>query len=260
MTSVHEHKAQAGKPAIDRAMVLAAGLGTRMRPITDTLPKPLVPVAGKPLIDYALGALATAGVATAIVNVHHHAELLVAHLASVKTPRIVISDETGQLLDSGGGIVKALPLLGNTPFFVLNADTFWLDAEGPPDDALTRMRRAFDPSSMDILMLVAAPNEATGYDGACDFEMMSPGRLKRYGGTGQNPVIYAGALILHPRILKAMPSGPFSLNRCFDHAMQSDRLRAIRLNGHWLTVGTPDAIGAAEDAMRLWTKTRQRTA
>src|SRR4051812_14169346 len=148
---------------IDRAMVLAAGLGTRMRPLTDTLPKPLVPVAGKALIDHVLDRLADAGVTTAVVNVHHMADAIEKHLKGRIRPKIEISDERGALLDTGGGVVKALKLLGDQPFFHINSDTIWIEGVTPN---LGRLARMFDPAEMDAVMLLAATAASIGYEGA----------------------------------------------------------------------------------------------
>ena len=232
---------------IKSAMILAAGLGTRMRPITETLPKPLVEVAGKPLIAYGLEAIVRAGVSHMVVNVHYLAPLLVYWLSTWSGADIQISDETSELLDSGGGIVKALPMLGNEPFLVLNADTFWLEEPDSATDNLTQMKDRFDPESMDILLMTARLDQATGHTGAGDFVMSENGRLARFKGTGE-PVIYAGAIILHPRIFDDITEKRFSLNRCFDAAASAGRLFGMAMQGHWLTVGTPEAIGEAEAA------------
>jgi len=232
---------------IKTAMILAAGLGTRMRPITDTLPKPLVQVAGKPLIAYGLEALERAGVTHLVANVHYLAPLLVGWLSEQFGVSIEISDETAQLLDSGGGIVKALPSLGSDPFLVLNADTFWLEEPGSDIDNLSLMKDRFDPESMDILLMTARLDQATGHTGAGDFILSEDGRLTRYKGTG-DPVIYAGAIVLHPRIFKGITDPKFSLNRCFDAAERQGRLFGLPMRGHWLTVGTPEGIGEAEAA------------
>ncbi len=178
------------------AMVLAAGLGKRMRPITDTIPKPLVPVAGRTLLDWGLDSLAGAGVAKAVVNVHYFPEQIAAHVASREAPKVVISDESGGLLDSAGGIVKALPELGTEPFYILNADTFWID-RGPPN--LARLALAWDPAKMDILLMLADPNSATGHTGSTDFLLNGTGALRRSGGDPSG-LIYAGAAIVNPRI------------------------------------------------------------
>ena len=232
---------------ITSAMILAAGLGTRMRPITDTIPKPLVEVAGKPLIAYGLEALDRLGVSSVVVNVHYLAPMLVDYLAARPGAGILISDETSELLDSGGGIVKALPMLGSDPFLVLNADTFWIEDPDAGNDNLSQMRNRFDPESMDILLMTARSDQATGHTGSGDFTMDTDGRLHRYRGAGE-PVIYAGAIILHPRIFEGISERKFSLNRCFDQAASAGRLFGASMQGHWLTVGTPEAIGEAEAA------------
>ena len=229
-------------------MILAAGLGTRMRPITETLPKPLVEVAGKPLIAYGLEALDRLGVARVVANVHYLAPMMTEWLKAWPGAEILISDETAELLDSGGGVSKALPLLGPDPFLILNADTFWIEDPEAGRDNLTLMKDRFDSESMDILLMTARPGQATGHTGAGDFTMDRDGRLHRYIGAGE-PVIYAGAIILHPRIFDGITEPKFSLNRCFDRAAAAGRLFGAPMQGHWLTVGTPEAIGEAEAAM-----------
>ncbi|MDP3898500.1 MAG: nucleotidyltransferase family protein [Mesorhizobium sp.] len=226
-------------------MVLAAGLGKRMRPITDTLPKPLVRIAGKALIDRGLDSLAGAGVERAIVNVHYLPDMLIAHLAGWTSPEIVVSDERDALLDSGGGIVRALPLLGPAPFYILNADTFWIDAG---QNNLARLALEWDDARMDILLMLARLDQATGHSGGIDFVVAPDGRLARAQGAGPG-VIYAGAAIAHPRIFAAAPAGPHSLNREFDAALAAGRLHGMVLDGVWITVGTPDAIAPAEAAV-----------
>lgn len=227
------------------AMVLAAGLGRRMRPITDIMPKPLVRVAGRPLLDWSLDSLAAAGVRKAVVNVHHFAEQIVAHVAARKAPSVVISDERDVLLDSGGGIVKALPELGRRPFYILNADTFWLEA-GEPN--LSRLANAWDAARMDVLLMLADPQFATGHSGGTDFLLDREGRLGRSQGDPRG-LIYAGAAIADPRIFAAAPQGSVALNRYFDQAIAAGRLFGTRMTGHWITVGTPDAIPLAEAAI-----------
>jgi MurNAc alpha-1-phosphate uridylyltransferase len=226
------------------AMVLAAGLGRRMRPLTETLPKPLVPVAGRPLIDHILDALADAGVEEAVVNVHYLADLLQRHVKGRTSPQIVISDERELLLDSGGGVKRALPELGRGPFFILNSDSFWIDG---PRSNLLRMAEAFDPARMDILMLVASTAASTGYDGIGDFAMDPFGLLRRRREREVVPFVYAGVLIVRPELFDGTPDGPFSLNLLFDRASAAGRLHGLRLDGLWLHVGTPDAIGLAEE-------------
>ncbi|MDS1137008.1 nucleotidyltransferase family protein [Nitratireductor indicus] len=225
-----------------KAMVLAAGLGKRMRPITETLPKPLVRVAGRTLIDWALDTLEKAGVGTAIVNVHYLADQMEAHLKSRQKPHVVISDERDGLMDSAGGVIKALPKLGAAPFFIVNADTFWLD-RGTPN--LERLALAWDGETMDILLMVADFEQATGHSGSVDFLMDADGRLTR-AKKGDTGVIYAGAIILDPRIFAGAGSGPQSLNAYFDAAASKGRLFGMKMGGDWITVGTPDAIAPAE--------------
>jgi MurNAc alpha-1-phosphate uridylyltransferase len=227
------------------AMVLAAGLGKRMRPITDTLPKPLVGIAGRTLLDRGLDSLAAAGVETAVVNVHYLPDRIVEHVASRRHPRILISDERDRLLDSAGGIVKALPLLGAEPFYILNADTFWID-RGTPN--LARLALEWDEARMDILLMLSDLDSATGHSGGTDFLVDADGRLARAAGDPSG-LIYAGAAIVHPRLFAGAEAAPHSLNRYFDAAIAGGRLFGMRLDGDWITVGTPDAIPAAEAAV-----------
>ncbi len=234
------------------AMILAAGLGMRMRPITETIPKPLVRVGGKPMIDYALESLERQGVDRVVVNVHHLPDQIIDHLEARPGIGTLISDETEELLDSGGGLVKALPLLGAGAFFVLNADTFWLEPDFALRGNLAVLSDAWDPVNMDILLLTANPDQAVGYGPGGDFVRDENGRLSRHDGFSNQPVIYAGAAIVHPRILEDAPSGPFSLNRCFDEVIATGRLFGAPMHGLWLTVGTPEAIGEAESAMRAF--------
>jgi MurNAc alpha-1-phosphate uridylyltransferase len=229
------------------AMVLAAGRGERMRPLTDTLPKPLVVVAGKPLLDHVLDRLAAAGVERAVVNVHYLADLIENHLAGRKAPRIVISDERAQLLDTGGGVVMALPALGRAPFFHINSDTIWIDSVKPN---LERLAEVFDPATMDALLLLAPSTESIGDSGRGDFVMMPDRRLRRRGEREVAPFVYAGAAILRPELFDGAPKGPFSLTRLFDRAAEAGRLHGLRLDGLWMHVGTPEAIADAEAAIR----------
>jgi MurNAc alpha-1-phosphate uridylyltransferase len=227
-------------------MVLAAGMGVRMRPLTDRIPKPLVPVAGKPLLDHVLDRLAGVGVETAVVNVHHLAGQIEHHLAGRQAPAIVISDEREVLLDTGGGVVKALPILGKTPFFHLNADTIWIDGVKPN---LLRLASAFDPNRMDALLLLAATSGSVGYGGRGDFTMAPDGRLMRRPERDVAPFVYAGVAILDPALFSTAPPGAFSLNLLFDRAIETGRLHGLRLDGVWMHVGTPEAIVAAETAI-----------
>jgi MurNAc alpha-1-phosphate uridylyltransferase len=229
-----------------RAMVLAAGLGTRMRPLTDALPKPLVPVAGKPLLDHVLDRLADVGVTTAVVNVHYMADAIEAHLKGRARPNIVISDERGELLDTGGGVVKALEALGDAPFFHVNSDTVWIEGVMPN---LSRLAAQFDPGLMDAALLVAATATSIGYEGRGDFAMMPDGRLRRRAEREVVPFVYAGAAILSPKMFVDAPAGTFSLNKLFDRSLEAGRLFGLRLEGTWMHVGTPAAIKAAEAAI-----------
>lgn len=229
-----------------RAMVLAAGLGKRMRPITETLPKPLVPVAGKPLIDYALDRLDTAGVEAVVVNVHYLADKVESHLAGHASPAITFSDERDALLETGGGIKRALPHLGEEPFLLLNSDSFWIEGARPNLDIL--MDR-WDETRMDALLLLASTVNSVGYDGTGDFDMDSDGRLSRRTDHDVTPFVYSGVAMLHPRLFTDAPDGAFSLNVLFDKAIEADRLFGVRMDGIWLHVGTPEAIGEAEEAI-----------
>jgi MurNAc alpha-1-phosphate uridylyltransferase len=223
-------------------MVLAAGLGMRMRPLTLTTPKPLIPVAGRPLIDHILDPLAEAGIETVVVNVHYLADQVEKHMAARAKPKVLISDERDRLLDNGGGVKKALPLLGAKPFFVLNSDSFWIDGPRPN---LLRMREAFDPERMDLLMLVAASSTASGYEGIGDYLMDPAGRLTRRAERQVVPFVYAGVIIIKPELFADTPD-VFSLNLLFDRAQAAGRLHGVRLDGQWLHVGTPDAVALAE--------------
>jgi MurNAc alpha-1-phosphate uridylyltransferase len=227
----------------ETAMVFAAGLGTRMRPLTDHLPKPLVKVAGKPMIDHVLDRFDAAGLATAIVNVHYLADQIEAHLASRLRPSIIVSDERERLLDQGGGIRKVLPLLGTAPFFLANTDAFWLDG---PSDNLRRLAEAWDPTAMDVLLLVAATTTSVGVDWAGDFLMSPDGRLSRRKETEVAPFVYTGVGIIKPQLFAAETRDVFRLAPFFFEAAERGRLHGRRLDGLWLHVGTPQAIEEAE--------------
>ena len=229
-----------------RAMVLAAGLGTRMHPLTDRMPKPLVAVAGKPLIDHVLDRLAEAGVEYAVVNVHHFAEQIEKHLASRTKPKIVISDERGSLLGTGGGVVKALSHLGDAPFFHINSDTIWIDSVKPN---LARLAAAFDAVAMDALLLLAPSTGSIGYAGRGDYAMAADRRLRRRAEREVAPFVFAGAAILSPALFVGAPTGEFRLTQLFDRAAAAGRLHGLRLEGLWMHVGTPEAITEAEQAI-----------
>jgi MurNAc alpha-1-phosphate uridylyltransferase len=228
------------------AIVLAAGLGTRMRPYNGHLPKPMVAVGGKPLIDYGLDRLADAGVERVVVNVHHLADTVERHLASRQRPRIVISDERTELLGTGGGIVKALPDLGDAPFYLVNSDTLWIDGVKPN---FARLAEAFDVDTMDALLLLAPASDSLGYSGPGDYAMLPDGRLRRRAEGEAVPFIYAGAAILAPALFAEAPPGAFALTRMFDRAGPAGRLFGLGLEGVWMHVGTPEAVAAAEAAL-----------
>jgi MurNAc alpha-1-phosphate uridylyltransferase len=228
------------------AIVLAAGLGTRMRPYNGHVPKPLVTVGGRSLIDYGLDRLAEAGVERAVVNVHHLADAVEGHLAARKRPRIIISDERENLLGTGGGIAKALPQLGETPFFLVNSDTLWLDGIRPN---FARLAENFDASAMDALLLLAPSVGSLGYQGRGDYSMLADGRLRERGEQEVAPFIYAGAAILSRALFANAPQGAFALTRLFDRAAAAGRLFGLRLDGVWMHVGTPEAVVAAEAAL-----------
>ena len=228
------------------AIVLAAGLGTRMRLYNGQIPKPLVSIGGKSLIDYGLDRLAAAGVERAVVNVHHLADAVERHLAPRRKPHIVISDERDQLLGTGGGIAKALPQLGDAPFFLINSDTFWLDGVKPN---FARLADAFDERTMDALLLLTPTTAGIGYEGRGDYAMLPDGRLRRRAEQELAPFIYAGAAMLAPALFAAAPTGAFALTVLFDRAGQNGRLFGLPLEGVWMHVGTPAAVAAAEAAL-----------
>jgi MurNAc alpha-1-phosphate uridylyltransferase len=226
-----------------RAMVLAAGLGNHMRPLTAATPKPLIEVGGQALIDRVLDRLEQAGVETAVVNVHYLPQLMRVHLARRQKPGIVISDESEGLLDTGGGIRKALPLLGEAPFFAINADASWIEGARPNLDWL---RKSWREEEMDALLMVASTVRSVGYDGRGDFRMDPTGRLMRRAEREVAPFAYAGAAIFHPRLFAQAPAGAFSLGQLFDRAMEDNRLYGVRMDGLWIRVGAPEAIAEAE--------------
>ncbi len=235
-----------GAPRPTTAMVLAAGLGKRMRPITTTTPKPLVEVGGRALIDYALDRLMQAGIKRAVVNVHYLADLVEAHVSRRAAPAIVISDERERLLETGGGLKKALPLLGDAPFLTLNSDSLWI--EGPRPN-LPRLLDAWDPERMDVLLLLAPIATSLGYDGAGDFSMDTQGRLRRRRDREVTPFVYAGVSVMKPELLADTPDGAFSANLLYDRALVDNRLYGLRLDGQWLHVGDPSALQAAEERL-----------
>lgn len=231
---------------ITAAMIMGAGLGIRMRPLTDDRPKPLVTVGGKTLIDHAIDRLVAAGVLRVVVNLHYKADMLRRHLAKRHDVEIVFSDETDRLLDTGGGVVKAMPYLGNAPFFVVNSDSIWIE-KGTP--ALTAMMAAWDERRMDGLLLLADIATAIGYDGNGDFVLQSDGRLLRARDNPGAAYGYLGVQIVHPRLFEGAPAGAFSTNLMWDRAIAKTRLSGTVLDGKWIHVGTPEAQGEAEAAL-----------
>lgn len=236
------------KLASDTAMVMAAGLGKRMRPLTASQPKPLVRVAGKPLIDHALDRLAEAGVSNAVVNVHYLADAIEAHLKERTQPRVRISDERELLLETGGGMLKAhgASLLPD-PFFCLNADNIWLDG---PVDAFHDLTKRWDPGVMDALLLVVPHARAVNFSGPGDFHMDAQGRLSRRQTGRIAPFIYTGIQLVSHRLLRDAPEGKFSTNVLWSRAIEEGRLYGLSFTGQWFEVGTPDAIKPTEDALR----------
>jgi N-acetyl-alpha-D-muramate 1-phosphate uridylyltransferase len=230
------------------AMVFAAGLGSRMRPITESLPKPLVKVAGKTLIDHCLDRFAEAGVARAIVNVHWLADQIEAHLAPRADPEIIISDERALLLDQGGGIKRALDLIGDAPFFLCNTDAFWI--EGPRSN-LQRLAASFDPERMDAALLVASSAGAVGVDWPGDFSFAADGRLRPRDDRHVAPFVYTGVGIIKPELFAGELPKVFRLAPFFFEAARKGRLYGERLDGLWLHVGCPEAIAEAEKAIEL---------
>ena len=230
----------------DTAMVFAAGLGKRMRPVTDTIPKPLVPIAGRTMIDHTLDRLAQCGVRRAIVNVHYLADQIEAHLGGRTEPDIILSDERDLLLDQAGGIRRALARLGPNPFLICNTDALWI--EGPRSN-LRRLAAHWDPERMDILLLVAAAATSVGVDWPGDFTMSADGRLQRRTERTVAPFVYAGIGIVKPALFADLPEAPVRLAPFFFRAAEQGRLFGCRLEGVWLHVGTPEAIAEAEAAV-----------
>lgn len=231
---------------IEQAMILAAGLGTRMRPITATIPKPLVEVHGKALLDHALDALENGGVKNAAVNVHYLADQIERHVENRLIPEIKISDERRALLDSGGGVKRAIRDFKSGPFFILNADSFWLDND---QSTIKAMADVWDSEEMDMMLLLSNKQQAVGFDGAGDFHMDESQKLTRRGEAVTAPYIYAGAIIAKAEAFHAIQEEMFSLNQLFDEAIANERLFGFALDGLWLHVGTPQSISEAEQAI-----------
>ena len=232
---------------ITAAMIMGAGLGSRMRPLTDDRPKPLVTVGGKTLIDHSIDRLVDAGVTRIVVNLHYKGEMLRAHLGRRRDAEIIFSDETDRLLDTGGGVVKALPLFGDAPFYVLNSDSIWVEG---PAAALPAMSEHWDPARMDGLLLLADMQTAMGYEGKGDFVLKAQGQVLRARDHAGAAYAYPGVQIAHPRLFADAPEGPFSTNLMWDRAITRGRLFGTVLDGVWIHVGTPEAREEAEAYLR----------
>ncbi len=232
---------------IDTAMVLAAGHGTRMRPITETRPKALVEVGGKPLIDHALDRLKAAGIARIVVNIHAFADMMRAHLERRDDLDIIISDESDKLLETGGAIKRALPLLGNKPILTHNCDSMWVEGMGTN---IPRLIDAWDPETMDALLMVAVTANIVGDVGRGDFLMAADGRLERREARSVAPFMYTGVQIIDPKLYRDMPGEHFSTNKVWDGCLERGRLFGLRLDGVWMHVGTPAALEDAEQFLR----------
>jgi N-acetyl-alpha-D-muramate 1-phosphate uridylyltransferase len=226
------------------AMVLAAGLGTRLRPVTETIPKPLVEINGRSLIDHAIDRLASVGIERVVVNIHYKAAMLAEHLGRRDHPRIELSREA-ELLDTGGGVAQALPLLGES-FFVVNGDVFWLDGK---DAALLRLAGAFDPAGTDAVLLLQRTVTAVGYEGSGDYFLDPLGTPRRRREREVAPYLFAGIQLLHRRLFDTAPGRVFSLVQLFDRAEEAGRLRAIVHDGEWYHVGSPEGLAATRERL-----------
>jgi len=245
------------QPPIDAAMLLAAGFGKRMRPLTDDRPKPLIEVCGKPLIDWAAQRLRAGGVARLVVNAHYLAEQIAAHFSDADD--VILSPEP-EILETGGGVTKALPLLtegrADAPFFVVNADALWLDGQEP---AVDRLKTAWNDAAMDALLLLHPTVAVDDYQGAGDYHLDPDGRARRRAEGEIAPFLFAGLQIISPRLFADAPTGPFSLNRLYDRAQEAGRLAALVHDGEWYHVGTPAALAATQEVIaRGHTKTNTR--
>ncbi|MEP3198816.1 MAG: nucleotidyltransferase family protein [Lentilitoribacter sp.] len=247
---------QRGYRVLKTAIILAAGLGTRMRPLTEKIPKPLVSVGDKPLLQYCFDSLEDAGFEQAIVNVHYLPDQIIDYVAQVKQSfKICVSDEREELLDSGGGIVNALSQIddfAHAPFLLLNADTFWLDDDDQDEKNIKQLADRFNVEEMDILLMIVPISRTTGHHGRGDFNVDENGRLTRFRGTTPESMIYAGAAIINPTIFDQISERKFSINQCFDEAIEKGRLYGHVMHGHWITVGTVDAISDAENSVKAF--------
>jgi MurNAc alpha-1-phosphate uridylyltransferase len=228
-------------------MLLAAGLGTRMKPLTDTRPKPLIEVGGRTLVDRVLDKLVIQGITRAVVNVHHFADQMIAHLAKRRDIEIIISDERDLLLETGGGVIKALPLLGDEPFFAINTDVTWAT---PADRTFLAMAEAYDPERMDALLLLADMTEALGFRGPGDFFLAHDGQLVRRGERPSAPYVFAGTHITHAGVLRGYEARPFSANVYWNAMGRAGRLFGTVMAPFWMHVGDPAGRDEAETRLR----------
>jgi N-acetyl-alpha-D-muramate 1-phosphate uridylyltransferase len=243
--------AQSGPTSMWRpksAIVLAAGLGTRMRPLTDKLPKPLVPLKGRSLLDRVLDRLVEHGIENVVVNVHYQADLIIDHLKTRTHPQVNFSDERSLLLETGGGVLKALPKLGNEPFIIHNSDSVYIEGVG---SNLDRLARAWDPERMDTLLLLALGSTSLGYNGRGDFNMDPNGHLIRRKEGQIAPFVFTGVSIADPRLFNDAPMGAFSINKLWTRAIEQQRIFGVRMDGVWMHVGDPAAVTEAERRMDL---------
>lgn len=222
-----------------KAIFLGAGLGTRMRPLTDDRPKPLIEVNGRPLIDYAIERLVSVGIETIVVNVHYLPDMIEDYLRGRKDAEFIISDERDVLLDTGGAVTKAMPYLAGAPFITHNCDTLWRDDS---TNNLAAMIDAFDPDQMDALLLLADRKTCIGFDGKGDFFRDDEGRLTRRGDAPSTPYVWNGVQIVHPRLFDHPPAGPYSTNLMWDRAIERGTMFGLELRGRWMHVGSPDAV------------------
>jgi MurNAc alpha-1-phosphate uridylyltransferase len=232
---------------IKRAMILAAGQGVRMRPLTLTRPKPLVQVMGRALLDHCIDRLAAAGIKEILINARYLSEQIVAHAKTRDDVTITIQDETDAELDTGGALVRARPFFQERPVITVNSDSLWIEGMG---SNLKRLMAAWDDARMDCLLLLAPTWNAIGEIGAGDFKMDALGRVTRREKGRMTPFIWPGVQIIHPRFLDGAPQGKFSTNLLWDRAIESGRLHGVRLDGRWMHIGTPDAVGEAENYLR----------
>lgn len=235
------------------AMILCAGLGTRMRPLTNTTPKPLIKVADKPLVQYAYDNLRRGNVGRIVVNVHYLAGQVEQWVKGQRDPGLLVSDERKQLLDTGGGVSKALQLMTAQCFYVLNADSFWIDTNDAVP-ALDNMKLSMKDGAKDFALLLARRENATGYNGKGDFFCDTHGRLERRGIADSAPYVYAGCYLASRAAYRNVPRGAFSANMLWDRAIAEGRAKGIVLDGHWFHVGTPQAIAEVERVIKTITR------